>query len=293
ADSLEARGMRTVTRDDRLDALDSLSLRHDAPVTLATALQVGTLTRATRLVTGTFRYTRPDGIEINGRLIDLKGPHSLTGIGGKGTLPDLFDLSRGMALQIAALDDARVPAAPPASGTAQADGKARSAGDPSLTLYEIVVRAVLEKDPDRRIRDLQHGEEINPRSPLLLRELANACFAAGRNAEALHWIQELDASQLPDAWRIHLLAARIHMAMKMPDAAIADLSRSVASGENAEAHLLLATIYADRHDMDRARAEVDLAAGLDPDDPDLPAVRSLLSRPGGAATPQQNPGPAG
>jgi TolB-like protein len=266
---LEALGMRTVSRIERLDALEQGSMPSGVPLTLASALRVASVVRAHRLVTGTFLYRSSSEVEVRARLIDLGPPGQIWEGTRSGTLAGIFRLTEPMALEVAGHDDARVARDGPAP--------LASMPDPPLPLYEIIVRGLQESVPEKRVAALRKGLEADSGSPSLLRALTFALFDAGLRQEALHRLDALDPGRFPDGWRLHLLRARILLAHDEVDGAFAALSRSVDAGESADAHLLLARLHAGRGQWTAASVELDLAEGLDPGHPDLVDIRSLMS----------------
>lgn len=269
ADRFELLGMRTVGREERAEAQDALGFPPGTPTTLATSLRLAGLLRAGRMVTGTYTFDPGSGVTVAGRLVDVEGARQIWEGKRPGTLAGIFRLMDPLVLEAAAQDDARLsPASPSTIG---------SVSDPPLPLYEAIVRGLKEPDPERRVAALEKGLEMNRQAPSLLRALGWALFAAERPAEALERLNAVPDEAAPDAWRVHLLRARIHVARNETEAAEASLARSIAAADSADAHLLLARIHAARGDLPRARAELDLAAGLDPAHPEVADVRELLT----------------
>lgn len=270
ADRLELLGMRTVTRAERLDALEALGLPDGKPLTLASTIKVASSVRADRFVAGNFTYDPNNGVVVSGRLLDVEAARQIWEGSRPGTLAGVFSLMDPLVLEAASLDEARVSSAAPSSLS--------TISDPPLTIYEILVRGMQEPEPSSRLAALQKGLDMDRRSIPLRRAIAFEQFDGGRLPDSLASLDGIDAASCPDGWRLHLLRARILAAQGDLDASIAALSKSIAAGDSADAHVLLARLLATRGDAPRANAEIDLAAGLDPGHPDLPAVRSLAGK---------------
>jgi len=267
ADRLEVLGMRTVTRSERIEGLESIGLPDGKPLTVASILKLASAVRADRIVTGSFTYDPNSGVVVAGRLLDRASTAQIWEGSRPGTLSGILGLMDPLVLEAAARDEARVsPAAPSALTSIQ---------DPPLTVYEILIRGLQEADPEKRLESLRKGLAATGRSPALRRAIVFEQFESGNLPEALAALDDLDAAACPDAWRVHLLRARILATRGDIDGSIAALSRSIAAGDSAEAHLLLARLAASRGEKGRSRTEADIAAGLDPGNPDLPRVRAL------------------
>jgi len=224
--------------------------------------------RSGRLVTGSFTYDPNSGVVVAARLLDAEAMRQIWEGKRPGTLAGIFALMDPLVLEAAAQDESRLAVAGPSSLGA--------ISDPPLPLYEIIVRGLQEAEPDRRVTALEKGLELNRQARPLLRALAFALYEAGRRDEALAKLDAAPADSFPDGWRLHLLRARILFAKRDLDGAVTSLGRSIASGDSADAHVLLARIHADRGDLRAAAAEMDLAAGLDTGNPDLLELRSQL-----------------
>lgn len=273
ADRFELLGMRTVPRSERLDGEEGLDLPGGTPLTLASQIKLAGTLRATRLVTGTYKFDPANGVTVTGYLIDAEGAARLWDASRPGTLARIFGLMDPIVLKAAEYDTDRLAKVPL--------NAISSIADPPLPLFEVIVRSQQEADPDRRVVALEKGLDMNAKSPALLRALVNALYDAGRNADAVARLDAIPDGALPDAWRLHLLRARILMVRNDTDAAIAALSKSIAAGDSADAHIFLARILLSRGERARAQAEVDVAARLDPGHPEIPEVRKLL---GGTST---------
>jgi len=270
SDRLELLGMRTVTRVERLDALEGLGIPDGKPVTLATALKIVASVRADRVVTGSFTYDPKSGVSVTGRLLDAGAAREIWEGTRPGTLAGIFALMDPLVIEAANGDASRLSPA--------AAGALTSIPDPPLPVYEILVRALQETEPEKRLAALRRALDVDQRSIPVLRAIALEQLDQGLLADALASVDAAPAEAGPDGWRMHLLRGRILAARGDLDGAVAALGKSIALGDSADAHLLLARLSASRGDADRAQAEVDLAAGIDPGNPELEAVRRLARR---------------
>jgi len=265
-DRLEVLGMRTVSRRERADALEDLSLPEDAPFTLATTFRLAERMRASRVVTGSFDYDPKAGVMVKARLVDLDGKRQLWQGSRSGSLAKIFTLMDPLVKAAALADGNRVSPAP-MDALAEVE-------DPPLPVYEVIIRSLSEDEPEQRVAALEKGLEIDTRSAPLMRALAFANADAGRVEESLRRIAAIPDESKARDWRLYLLEARMKMAEKDEAGAMEALSRSISVGESAGAHLLMARIYAARGEKDRASAEIDLAEGLDPGHPGIRDLRS-------------------
>ena len=270
ADRLELLGMRTAGRGERLDALESLGLPDGKPLSLASASRLAAAVRADRLVTGTFNYDPNVGVVVSGMLLDPRSVNQIWEGTHPGALARILSLMDPLVLEAAAKDTSRLsPADPSTLGTFS---------DPPLTVYETLVKALLEPEPERRLAALQKALGMDRRSTAIRRAIAFEQFDGGRLAEALATLDGIAADQCPDGWRLHLLRARILAAQGNLDAALQSLSKSIAAGDSADAHLLLARLSSTRGETARARAEIEIARGLDPGNPELASVGNVTPR---------------
>jgi hypothetical protein len=276
-DRLELMGMRTVSRDERLAAIESLGLASQGPLSVATSLRVASSARAGRLVTGSFSFQPGSGVSVSARLLDVAGAHEIWQGQRPGTLAGIFGLTDPLVMTAASRDASRLSPASPSSLS--------SISDPPLPLYEILIRAIQDNDPEHRIASLEKGLDMNRSSVPVLRALAEALEDAGRPDQALARLAALGDDTVPDAWRLHLMRARILAEKGDSGGALGALSKSVAAGDSADAHILAARLHVAAGRRDRAQAEMDLATGLDPGHPDLPNVRALLNKPPSGDTP--------
>lgn len=265
-DRLELLGMRTVGRTERSDALEDLSLPSGVPLTLATTLRVAERTRASFLVTGSFDYDAEAGVMVKARLLDLDGKKQIWQGSRSGSLAKIFMLMDPLVTEAATADRNRVSPAP--------IGSLSDVEDPPLPVYEIIVRSLSEEEPEQRVAALEKGLEIDARSAPLMRALAFANADAGRVEEALRRIRAIPSDKTDHDWRLLLLEARMRLAEKDQAGAMESISRSIAVGESAGAHLLMARLLASRGEKDRAAAEIDLAEGLDPGHPEIRDLRT-------------------
>src|SRR5262245_44612169 len=86
ADRFELLGMRAAPRAERLDAQDVLGLPGGTALTLASQMKLAGAVRATRLVTGTYKFDPANGVTVTGYLIDAAGGARLWDTSRPGTL---------------------------------------------------------------------------------------------------------------------------------------------------------------------------------------------------------------
>lgn len=263
---LEALGMRTVTPAERFEAMEGVVIPTGSTVTLATSLRAAESARAGRMVTGSFSPREGGGAVLEARLIDTRKMRVLWKGTLSGSLAEIFRLTDTLALEAAARD-------PGAGGGAE---RLEGISDPPPSLHRILVLAQSAPRPEERLSLLRRGLSIDGDSPDLRRALALAALEGGEAGLALSFLEGLNLSSFPDAWRAHLLKARALAALARHEEASSEIAQSIGHRESAEAHLMLAARHAGEGDMVRAKVELELAEGLDPGHPEIPALRSRV-----------------
>ncbi|MBI3449830.1 MAG: tetratricopeptide repeat protein [Acidobacteria bacterium] len=230
ADRLELLGLHALTRSERLDSLEAAGVPDGKAVTLATTLKIVTAARADRFITGTFSFDPKSGVTVACRLFDAARAREVWDGARTGTLAGVFALTDPLVTEAAAGDADRAATTPPSALAAFAD--------PPLPIYEALVRALLEAEPERRLAALSKALEMDRRSAPVRRSLALEQIGQGQLADALANLEAIPADSSPDGWRIHLLRARVLAAQGNLDGSTAALARSIAARDTAEAHTL-------------------------------------------------------
>lgn len=271
ADRLEMLGLTVATRRERVEVAATGNLASASPATLASRLKLGRALRSDRSVTG-FLALEPSGGDDPARgqlvvtmvIIDVKEDRFLHRRTLRGTMNELFSMMDEIALEAAWHDP--VPPGPEARQTL------KTLKDPPLPVFEAVMKAIVEKDPERQAALTESATVMAREHPLMLRRLADALIEAGRVEEGLGRLLALDPANQPDPWRLHLDIAEILLERQEIDAAALRTAQSIAARDTAPAHMLLARIALLRGDLPGASREAKRAAAIDPDSPGLASI---------------------
>jgi tetratricopeptide (TPR) repeat protein len=117
---------------------------------------------------------------------------------------------------------------------------------------------------ERALSDCKRAVELDPEDPRNHRLLAEAYDLLDRHDEA--YTSACKALQLdPEDPLAHLVQARIHLALKSPDKAIAEANEALRlEAEGGLPYLLRGAAFADKHEQEKAKADLARAAQLDP-----------------------------
>lgn len=138
-DELERLGLRTLSRDVRVAALDGLRLPTSVPLSRATSIRIGELLGAPVVVFG--RATSDEtSLTVRAQRLHLEAGQLGPEIVESGRLVDLFAVCARLAHRLA--DRPAGDAAAPATGGAA----------PPLDAYEAYVKALLTERPEARLR---------------------------------------------------------------------------------------------------------------------------------------------
>lgn len=277
-DYLLAAGQGVVSREDRLLAMDELNLPAGAPLTLATSIRIGRHLRSRsdgpkpdRVVVG--RFSLDQGrISISTRALDLASNKAGSWKQVEGNLQELLRLQKSLAQTL--LRGEAVPANH--LGAASDDNLAGQAFP--LLAYENYVRALIEPDAGRRQSLLRKAIQQSPGYPKASLQLARLLVRAGKRSEAEGLLGRISSEPAPFGAEYHALKGSLALdAGRLPEAE-EEVRHSLALRETAEARILMGRLERSRGDLDAAREELRRAAELDPDSPDVEALRRLLDR---------------
>ena len=197
-------------------------------------------------------------------IIDVKQDRFLHRRTLRGTMNELFSMMDEIALEVAWHDPR--PPGPEARQTLKAYR------DPALPAFEAVMKAIVEKDPERQAALIESASVAARDHPVMLRRLADSMIECGRVDDGLTRLLLLDPAAQPDPWRLHLDIAEILLERGDVDQAARRTAQSIAARDTAPAHMVLARIAFVRGDLPGATREAGLAAALDPDSPGLASI---------------------
>jgi hypothetical protein len=271
-------GEKVVPRDDRLLAMEELSLPPGAPLTLATSIQLGRRFAggqegpwADRLVAGKFALDQGQ-ITLTARVLSLDSNRASPWLEETGSLKDLLRIQRALAHSLLRADSV--------SGRDLA-GAADDAGAGHafpLVAYESYVRALIDSNPAKQQSLLRKALETAPGYPKACFQLGKILARAGKGTEAEKVLKSAAVEPVPFTAEYHGLLGTLALNAGRLSDAESEAGKSLAVKETAEARILKARIARANNDPDKARAELDRAAALDPDHAEIDALRRELDK---------------
>ena len=145
ADELRARGLRAISRDERVRAFDGLHLPLTATLSRATVIKVGRLVGASDVVMGTFTLDG-DRLKIEAHTIRVDVGRLEPAVSEQAALTDLFASFRRVASRIA--PDSR----PPTYASAY----------PPLNAFENYIKGLVAETPAAQVKFLESAIKMFP-----------------------------------------------------------------------------------------------------------------------------------
>lgn len=141
-EELAARGAETLTRTERIHALEYLNLSPAATVSRAMMLRLAQAVDATDLIVGTVTPSGT-GLKIEGRRVVLESGMMLASVREEGAFQDLFDLCQRVS--------DRLEGRHPSLGRSPSAVRTR----PPLVAFENLVRGLIAQSPERQVSYLE------------------------------------------------------------------------------------------------------------------------------------------
>ncbi len=275
---LEA-GQKVVSRDDRLLAMEELSLPPGAPLTLATSIKLGRHflepqdgASADRLVVGKFTLDQGQ-ITVSARVLALDSNGASPWREEQGSLKDLLRLQRGLAHALLRTDRGA------GNGLSAASDDAGAGHAFPLVAYENYIRGLIDPGPGRQQSFLRKALEQSPGYPKACYHLGRILARSGKGPEAEAVLKKALAEPAPYSAEYHALLGSLALDAGRLTEAETEAGKSLSLRETAEVRLLRARIARANNDPAGARTELDRAAALDPENPDVDALRRQLEKP--------------
>ena len=278
ADYFLGAGQHVVDREERLSAMEELDLPAAAPLTLATSLRLGRHFRTRgggpvpdRLVVG--RYSLEDGqISASARVLRLDANAAFPWKEESGNLQDLLHLQRSLAQALLRSDSVG------ASNLASNSDDASAGRNFPLVAYENYIRGMIEPSPARQFAYLDKAVELFPGYPKASYQLARLLSRSGKKKEAEDVLKAMAGVPAPYGAEYHAFKGGLELdAGRLPEAE-AEARQSLSLKETAAGRLLMARLALSRSDPAKALRELDRAEELDPDDPDVDALRRQIAK---------------
>ncbi|HZM68776.1 MAG TPA: tetratricopeptide repeat protein [Candidatus Cryosericum sp.] len=276
AEHMRGEGCAVVDDEDRAVLLEGSGIPAGAPLTLASALELGRKMRSRpvgvrpdRLVLGRFNVQEGD-LTLSARVIDLATEGAHPWISRQGRLKDLIEVHTSLAQALA-----RDSGAHAQGHTARNRGKD---SDPPLLAFETYCRGMAETDSKKRLALLRQALQEYPGYPVAAYQAATLLARGEKWDEAAETLKKATSDAHPYEAEFHLLSAMVALQRQDPPGAAEEARRSLEYSESARAHVALGRARLAQGDRDAARYELDKAQALDPAEPDLEDLRRLLKR---------------
>ena len=274
-----AAAQEVIARDDRLMAMDELSVPSGAPLTLATSIKLGRHFAAggdgpgaDRLVVG--RFTLDQGqIVVSARVLDLDSNRAGSWKQEEGSLKDLLKIQRALAHALLRGDGFS------GNNLAAASDDTGAGHSFPLVAYESCIRGLIEVSPGRQQSLFRKALEQSPGYPKASFHLGRILARGGKSQEAEAVLRKASAEPVPYIAEYHSLLGILALDAGRLSDAEAEAQKSLALKDTAEVRILRARIARAHDDPETARAELDRAAALDPDNPDVDTVRRQIEKP--------------
>jgi Tfp pilus assembly protein PilF/TolB-like protein len=207
ADELNARGMRAITRDERVRAFDQLHLPVAASLSHATVIKVGQLVGASEVVAGSFRLNG-DELTVEAHTIRMDVGRLQPAVSEQAPLKEFFAIYSRIAQRLA-LGAART-------------GAAATAPPPGA--FESYIKGLLAESAATQATFLEAAINEFPAFDQARLALWDVRYEQGDHAAALAAVKPV-APGSPFAARAQLRAGISHLEMKDYSAAAATLTR--------------------------------------------------------------------
>ena len=257
ADQLTAAGVSTFSRDERVQAFESLRLPPAGALTRATMIRVGETIGASDLVVG--RVTlEPPTLTIRVRMLRLDSGTLLTEVTERGPAADFFRLAQAAATRVAETANLRgvTPASP---------GR-----PPAREAFERYVKGLVADSPTSSLALLTSALNVQPDFDRARLAIWDVHEGRGDHAAALAAIDAVSASS-PEWLRARFRAAWSLIELKRYDEAFERLTTLLSAGETAMLHNNLGVVQLRRGatpNTGRATYYFTRASDIDPDDAD-------------------------
>ncbi len=191
---LNSAGFLTITRDDRMFALDHLGLPLDFKPSRATTIRIAQTLNADYVVVGSFTThgTAPDlRIEAQAQVLKMSALRLSAPIPDSAPLPRLLDLQNGMAWNLARQMD-------PAYNVSQTTFLAASTGL-QLNAFEDYVRGLVDRTPTDAMKHLTDAVQLQPNYAAAILALGKMQYANELYEQAALTLAKMPEGNSPGA----------------------------------------------------------------------------------------------
>jgi tetratricopeptide (TPR) repeat protein len=269
-------GQQVMDDEERTVLLEGSGIPPGAPLTLASALELGRKTaqrpgvpRIDRLILGRFNLVQGD-ITITARVIDIRQEKARPWIERKGRLKDLQGVQRDLAVVLAR--DERIAPSEKRSAILKQQSE-----DAPLLAFETYCRAMAESDSKKRLQLLRKALQQYPGYPKAAYQAGSLLVREERWDDAAAVLGKASSDPFPFESDFHLLNALVALRRKDPPTALSEARSALAIADTARGHLLLGRALQASGDRGAALSELDKARSADPGDPEIEDLRRALN----------------
>lgn len=274
---LRGAGVHVVDDEVRAIVLEAHGIPAGADLTLASVLQLGRIMRSSPNIphpdhTLVGSFTIADGeLTLRARWIHMNRENADPWIEHEGRLSDLLKVHARLAKDVARSIDL------PSSRRNDRRSGADVFGDPPLLAFESYCRGMSTTDPEKRLKLLRQAVGEYPDYYRAAYQSAAVLAKSDRWNDAAIMLDKATADPHPYRYEFFTLAATIALEQHRPEDAAEAAISAFKERETADAQILLSRARLASGDREGARAALDRAIALDPDDPEIDDLRAALS----------------
>lgn len=268
-------GQRVMDDEERSVLLEGSGIPSGAPLTLASALELGRRTlarpggmRFDRLILGRFNVDNGE-ITLTARVIDIRQEKARPWLSRSGRLKDLLEVHRDLALALARDENLQV-------SEGRSDLLRKQSEDAPLLAFDTYSRAMAESDTKKRLQLLRKAMQQFPGYPKAAYQAASLLAREERFEEAAAVMGQATSDPFPYESEFHLLSALIALKRKDPQGAMAEARRALAIADTARGHLMLGKALQASGDSAGALAEMDKVHAADPTGAEIDELRRAI-----------------
>jgi len=277
-EQLRANGQITISYDGARDILSDWNIPSGKGVSLASALKAADHAGADRVVSGSFRLHEGE-LRVEAQVLDPTVPSSMGAVKENARLGYLLDLHRRLGRALLHVGQ---------QGMTSLGAVRDSSEAPPLAAYEQYVRALIERQPGRRLEALRKAAFSFPNYPALEYRLAEALHDAGKEDEALAALEKVKTIRFTLSPEAHLLRADILLERGDAAGAVAAADAALELRDSARTRLLHAEASLATGALEEAKADLERARrmGAPVQDLDALSLRLEKAQQAPASTPQ-------
>lgn len=187
---LSSAGFLTISRDDRVYALEHLGLPEDFRPSRATTIRIAQTLDADYVIVGSFNVTNPgtaqSRIDVQAQVLEVNQLRMSPPLVDSAELPRLFDVENAIAWKVAGRMD-------PHFGVAEQTFLA-AAGGVRLSSFENYIRGTSAPTQDERLKRLETAVQETPTFTAALLALGKEQYAARQYEEAAATLAKIPAT---------------------------------------------------------------------------------------------------